>query len=46
MKLAETGCVVGKIAEAKGRDNQIERLGTQREMERIGLDGDRIGRCV
>jgi hypothetical protein len=45
MKFLETGCVVGEIAEAKSRDNQVERLGTQRKMERIGLDGDRVRLC-
>ena len=39
MELAQAGLVVGQIAKAEGSDDQIERVGTERQMQRVGLKG-------
>ena len=41
MELAQAGFVVGQIAEAKRRNNQIERSRANWEMQRIGFERDR-----
>ena len=38
MEFAEAGLVVGQIAEAEGRDNQIQRCGAQRQVQSVGFE--------
>jgi len=40
MEFAEAGFVVGEIAEAECGDDEIEGLGTKREVERVRFESD------